>query len=51
VEWGEDYRGAARDALFELLEGRMAETIDRHSSAWPGLVRLIAATAATRAGC
>jgi transposase-like protein len=30
VEWGEDYRAAARDALAELLEGRMAETIDRH---------------------
>jgi len=30
VEWGEDYRGAARDALAELLEGRMAESIDRH---------------------
>ena len=30
VEWGEDYRGAARSALAELLEGRMAETIDRH---------------------
>jgi putative transposase len=30
VEWGEDYRGAARCALAELLEGRMAETIDRH---------------------
>ena len=30
VEWGEDYRGAARRALAQLLEGRMAETIDRH---------------------
>lgn len=30
VEWGEDYRGAARHALAELLEGRMAETVDRH---------------------
>jgi transposase-like protein len=30
VEWGEDYRDAARQALTELLEGRMAETIDRH---------------------
>ena len=30
VEWGEDYRGAARQALAQLLEGRMAETIDRH---------------------
>jgi putative transposase len=30
VEWGEDYRAAARRALAELLEGRMAETIDRH---------------------
>ena len=30
IEWGEDYRGAARQALAELLEGRMAATIDRH---------------------
>jgi transposase-like protein len=30
VEWGEDYRGAARQALCQLLEGRMAETIDLH---------------------
>jgi len=30
VEWGEDYRQAASQALAELLEGRMAETIDRH---------------------
>jgi putative transposase len=30
VEWGEDYRGATRQALAELLESRMAETIDRH---------------------
>ena len=30
VEWGEDYRGAARQALAELLEGRMAGAIDRH---------------------
>jgi putative transposase len=30
VEWGEDYRGAARQALAQLLEGRMAETLDRH---------------------
>ncbi|HZD25508.1 MAG TPA: IS256 family transposase [Alphaproteobacteria bacterium] len=30
VEWGEDYHEAARLALAELLEGRMAETIDRH---------------------
>ena len=30
VEWGEDYRGAARQALARLLEGSMAETIDRY---------------------
>ena len=30
VEWGEDYRDAARQALAELLEGRMAVAIDRH---------------------
>src|SRR5918994_1918735 len=30
VEWGEDYRVAARDALAELLEGRMDQLIDAH---------------------
>src|ERR671919_2672658 len=30
VEWGEDYRGAARRALVELLEGRMDQLIDEH---------------------
>ena len=30
LAWGEDYRLAARQALAELLEGRMAATIDRH---------------------
>ncbi len=33
VEWGEDYRGAARDALTAVLEGRMAEQIDVHLEA------------------
>jgi len=30
VEWGEDYRHAARQALAELLEGRMDQLIDEH---------------------
>jgi putative transposase len=30
VEWGEDYRGAAQQALVELLEGRMDQLIDAH---------------------
>jgi transposase-like protein len=30
LEWSEDYRGAARQALAELLRGRMTESIDRH---------------------
>jgi putative transposase len=30
VEWGEDYRLAARQALTDLLENRMAVAIDRH---------------------
>jgi transposase-like protein len=30
VEWGEDYRGAARRTLAELLEGRMGQLIDQH---------------------
>jgi putative transposase len=30
VEWGEDYRQAARAALVELLEGRMDQVIDQH---------------------
>jgi hypothetical protein len=48
---GDDYRGAARQALAQLLEGRMAETIDRHLErlARPG--RADGATATTGAGC
>lgn len=30
VEWGEDYRHAAADALKEILSGRMETAIDRH---------------------
>jgi len=30
VEWGEDYRQATREALAELLEGRMDALIDAH---------------------
>jgi putative transposase len=30
VEWGEEYRGSARQALVELLEGRMDALIDEH---------------------
>ena len=30
VEWGEDYRQATRQALAELLEGRMDQLIDEH---------------------
>jgi putative transposase len=30
VEWGEDYRQATRQALAELLEGRMDQLIDAH---------------------
>jgi putative transposase len=30
VEWGEDYRGAAGDALKAILSGRMDAAIDRH---------------------
>jgi transposase-like protein len=46
VEWGEDYRASARHALAELLERRMAETIDRH------LERIAAAGRADRRnGC
>ena len=30
VEWGEDYRLGARDAVVELLEGRMDQLIDAH---------------------
>ena len=29
-EWGEDYRAGARQALAELLEGRMDQLIDEH---------------------
>jgi putative transposase len=30
LEWGEDYRGAAQQALTELLQGRMDQLIDEH---------------------
>ena len=30
VEWGEDYRQGARQAVVELLEGRMGALIDQH---------------------
>jgi transposase-like protein len=30
VEWGEDDRGGARQAVVELLEGRMGQLIDQH---------------------
>jgi putative transposase len=30
IEWGEDYRAAARASLVELIEGRMAAAIDVH---------------------
>jgi len=30
IEWGEDYRHAAGAALKDVLEGRMADRIDRH---------------------
>ncbi len=30
VEWSEDYRGDARQAVVELLEGRMDQLIDEH---------------------
>ena len=30
IEWGEDYRQAARAALKDVLEGQMAAGIDRH---------------------
>ena len=30
VEWGEDYRQGARDAVSELLRGRMDQLIDQH---------------------
>jgi putative transposase len=33
VEWGEDYRTAARAAVVEVLATRMAVTIDRHLAA------------------
>jgi transposase-like protein len=37
LEWGEDYRGAARRALIELLEGRMDQLIDAHLERMAGL--------------
>jgi transposase-like protein len=33
IEWAEDYRHAAADALKTILTGRMETTIDRHLAA------------------
>ena len=30
IEWGEDYRRAAAQALKDVVEGRMAGAVDRH---------------------
>ena len=30
LEWSEGYREAGRDALTEIIEGRMSEAVDRH---------------------
>ena len=51
LAWGEVYRLAARQALAELLEGRMAATIDGISSTSSSGARPTDATAATDAGC
>ena len=29
LDWGEGYRPLAREALTEIIEGRMAEAVDR----------------------
>jgi transposase-like protein len=39
VEWGEDYRAAASQALAELLEGRMDQLIDEHLERMAELVQ------------
>ncbi len=36
IEWGEDYRHAARAALKDILQGRMAAGIDRHLAEMAG---------------
>jgi transposase-like protein len=36
IEWGEDYRHAARAALKDILQGRMAAGIDRHPAEMAG---------------
>jgi len=51
VEWGEDYRQGARQAVVELLEARMGTLIDEPLDAWPSLAGRIGATAAIAVTC
>ena len=39
VDWGEDYRGSARKASVELVEGRMGPPIEDHLERMAGLGR------------
>ncbi len=50
VEWGEDYRTAARAALKEVLEARMGDLIVGHLDAMARRESLTGATAITGAG-
>jgi hypothetical protein len=49
VEWGEDYRQGARQAVVELLEGRMGALIDLHLERMAELGKADGATAAIAA--
>ena len=51
VEWGEDYRGAARQALPSCSRAAWPRPSTGISSASPNVTRPTGATAATGAGC
>lgn len=51
MEWGEDYRRGARDAVAELLRGRMDQLIDEHLERLAELGTPTGATAAIAATC
>jgi len=51
VEWGEGYRAAGRQALREVIEGRMRAAVDQHLEAMAGGVRPTGATARSGARC
>ena len=62
LEWGEDYRPLGRQALAEIIQGRMAEAVDRWLDSLDGCAmrdrrngfyarHLLSALGTSRSGC